>query len=42
MKAPLETDEQRVLVKYCKLKKLFAFSVPNGAILKGTPLKWRN
>jgi len=32
---PLETDEQKVLVKYLILKKIFYFSVPNGSVLKG-------
>ena len=39
IKAALETDEQKMLVQYCKLKKLFAFSVPNGAVLRGTSLQ---
>jgi len=39
IKAPLETIEQQTLVKYCRLKKLLAFSVPNGSVLKGTPLQ---
>lgn len=39
MKAPLETEEQQVLVKYLKLKKIFYFSVPNGSVLKGNKLQ---
>lgn len=32
---PLETEEQKTLVQYCQLKKLFYFSIPNGAVLRG-------
>lgn len=38
-KIPLEHEEQKTLVQYLQLKKLFYFSVPNGAMLKGTPLQ---
>jgi len=36
---PLETEEQKALVQYLNAKKLFYFAVPNGAVLKGTPLQ---
>lgn len=36
---PLETEEQKTLVKYLQLKKLFYFSIPNGAVLKGSKLQ---
>lgn len=36
---PLETFEQQNLVKWLRLKKLFYFSIPNGSVLKGTPLQ---
>lgn len=39
IKIPLESEEQQTLVQYCKLKKLFAFSVPNGSVLKGNKLQ---
>ena len=39
MKAPLEHEEQRSLVQYLKLKKIFYFSIPNGSVLKGTPMQ---
>ena len=39
IKCPLETEEQRTLVQYCNLKKIFSLSIPNGAILKGNPLQ---
>lgn len=37
--SPLETDEQKTLVKYCIAKKLFYFSVPNGSVLKGNAMQ---
>ena len=39
IKAPLEHEEQRTLVQYCKVKKLLAYSTPNGAMLKGNKLQ---
>jgi len=36
---PSETIEQKKLVQWLKLKKLFYFSVPNGSVLKGNPLQ---
>lgn len=38
-KPPLESEEQQTLVRYCKVKKIFAFSVPNGSVLKGNKLQ---
>ncbi len=37
--SPLESDEQKVLVQYLKLKKIMYFAVPNGAMLKGNKLQ---
>lgn len=37
--SPLETDEQKALVQYCQVKKLFFFSVPNGSVLKGNAMQ---
>ena len=36
---PSETIEQKKLVQWLKLKKIFYFSVPNGSVLKGNPLQ---
>ena len=36
---PLETEEQKTLVHYLKIKKLFYFAVPNGSVLKGNKLQ---
>lgn len=36
---PLEHEEQKALVQYCQLKKLFYFSIPNGAVLKGNAMQ---
>ena len=34
-----EHQEQVNLVKWLKIKKIFYFAVPNGSVLKGTPLQ---
>ena len=34
-----ETYEQTALVQWLKLKKLFYFAIPNGSVLRGTPLQ---
>jgi len=36
---PNESTEQQKLIQWLRLKKIFHFSVPNGSVLKGTPLQ---
>ena len=38
-KLPTESIEQQKLIQWLKVKKIFHFAVPNGSVLKGTPLQ---
>ncbi len=34
-----EHQEQVTVIRYCKLKKILVFAIPNGSYLNGTPLQ---